>query len=173
MIHQNTNLSLCALVGAYYLSSTPHMHKGIHQMPDSESGPWESHPCRVLRQLRREVSLSPGPVIALSVAAGYFGMVSGSLPTLCPADTFSGRWILAYLLVARSSGNVSDECVLTCQCTGEGSLSRHSSKVPSLIGNGRDPNRTHFLKNFLFSYPPCSKALILLDFHQKIFCYHF
>ena len=119
MIHQNTNLSLCALVGAYYLSSTPHMHKGIHQTPDSESGPWESHPCRVLRQLRREVSLSPEPVIALSVAAGYFGMVSGALPTLCPADTDSGRWILAYLLSARSPGNVSDEYVLTCQGSSE------------------------------------------------------
>ena len=119
MIHQNTNPKLRVLVGAYYLSSTPHMHKGIHQTPDSESGPWESHPCRVLRQLRREVSLSPEPVIALSVVAGYFGMVSGSLPTLCPADTISGRWILAHLRAAWNfrpgSGNVSDECVFDYQ----------------------------------------------------------
>ena len=82
MIHQNTNLLLCALVGAYYLSSTPHMHKGIHQTPDSESGPWESHPCRVLRQLRREVSLSPEPVMAVSVATGYFGNSFGVAPHL-------------------------------------------------------------------------------------------
>ena len=35
-------------------------------MPDSESGPWESHPRRVLRQLHREVSLSLNRFIALS-----------------------------------------------------------------------------------------------------------
>ena len=122
MIHQNAKLSRDRLVFALWslhliFPRNPKCRKGMHQTPDSESGPWESHPCRVLRQLRREVSLSPGPVIALSVAAGYFGMVSGSLPTLCPADTVSGRWILAYLLVARSSGNVSDECVFDCQGT--------------------------------------------------------
>ena len=41
-------------------------------MPDSDSGPWESHPCRVLRQLRREVSLSLLRFMAASVAVGYF-----------------------------------------------------------------------------------------------------
>ena len=30
------------------------------------SGPWESHPCRVLRQLRREVSLSLALVFAVA-----------------------------------------------------------------------------------------------------------
>ena len=78
-------------------------------MPDSESGPWESHPCRVLRQLRREVSLSLLRFMAVSVAVGYFRMVSGSLSTFCPADTVSGRWVLAYLHLAVGSRNVSDE----------------------------------------------------------------
>ena len=36
-------------------------------------------------------------------------MVSGSLATLCPADTVSGRWVLAYLHLAVDSENVSDE----------------------------------------------------------------
>ena len=47
-----------ALVVALNFSSNPKCKKGNHQTPDSESGPWESHPCRVLRQLRREVSLA-------------------------------------------------------------------------------------------------------------------
>ena len=80
-------------------------------MPDSESGPWESHPRRVLRRFRRKVSLYPKPVVAVSVAARYFRMVSGPLATLCPADTVSGRWVLAYLPLAVGSRNVSDECI--------------------------------------------------------------
>ena len=80
-------------------------------MPDSESGPWESHPRRVLRRFRRKVSLYPKPVVAVSVAARYFRMVSGSLSSLYPADTVSGRWVLAYLHLAVGSRNVSDECI--------------------------------------------------------------
>lgn len=40
-----------------YLSSTPHA-QGIHQTLVCETSPWESHPRRVLRRLRREVSLT-------------------------------------------------------------------------------------------------------------------
>ena len=51
------------------------------------------------------------PVVAVSVAARYFRIVSGSLSTFCPADTVSGRWVLAYLHLAVGSRNVSDECI--------------------------------------------------------------
>ena len=54
---------------------------------------------------------TPKPVVAVSVAARYFRMVSGSLSTFCPADTVSGRWVLAYLHLAVGSRNVSDECI--------------------------------------------------------------
>ena len=53
--------------------------------------------------------------MAVSVAVGYFRMVSGSLSTLCPADTAGGRWVSAYLPSAVDSGNVPDECVFDCQ----------------------------------------------------------
>ena len=46
-----------------YLSTTPHA-QGIHQALVCETSPWESHPRRVLRRLRREVSLTPVLVIA-------------------------------------------------------------------------------------------------------------
>ena len=98
-------------VAAFHFSSNPKCRKGSHQTPDSESGPWESHPRRVLRRFRRKVSLYPKPVVAVSVAARYFRMVSGSLSTFCPADTVSGRWVLAYLHLAVGSRNVSDECI--------------------------------------------------------------
>ena len=48
----------CALVGAFHSASPPKRAKGNHLTLDCESSPWAFHPCRVLRQLRREVSLS-------------------------------------------------------------------------------------------------------------------
>ncbi len=68
--------------------------------------PPSSEPHTLLRP-----SLYPKPVVAVSVAARYFRMVSGSLSTFCPADTVSGRWVLAYLHLAVGSRNVSDECI--------------------------------------------------------------
>lgn len=50
--------SFCALVGAFHSASPPKHTKGNHLTLESESSPWAFHPCRVLRQLRREVSLS-------------------------------------------------------------------------------------------------------------------
>ena len=50
--------SFCALVGAFHSASPPKRTKGNHLTLESESSPWAFHPCRVLRQLRREVSLS-------------------------------------------------------------------------------------------------------------------
>ena len=86
-IHQNAKLSRYRSVFALWslhliFPRNPKCRKGMHQTPDSESGPWESHPCRVLRQLRREVSLSPEPVMAVSVATGYFGNSFGVAPHL-------------------------------------------------------------------------------------------
>ena len=51
-------------------------------------------------------------------------MVSESLTTLCPADTVSGRWVLAYLHSAVGSRNVSDEWYLVFKVPG-GSLPSH------------------------------------------------
>ena len=72
-------------------------------MPDSESGPWESHPRRVLRRFRRKVSLYPKPVVAVSVAARYFRMVSGSLSTFCPVIPLAagGSWRTFIWLLAQ------------------------------------------------------------------------
>ena len=109
LIHESLKIPFGAFVAAFHFSSNPKCRKGSHQTPDSESGPWESHPRRVLRRFRRKVSLYPKPVMAVSVAIGYFRMVSGALSTLCPADTVSGRWVLAYLHSAVDLGNVSDE----------------------------------------------------------------
>ena len=72
LIHESLKASFGAFVAAFHFSSNPKCRKGSHQTPDSESGPWESHPCRVLRQLRREVSLSLLRFVAVSVAVGYF-----------------------------------------------------------------------------------------------------
>jgi hypothetical protein len=68
--------------------------KGNHQTPDCESGSWESHPRRVLRRFRRKVSLSPESVVALSVAIGYFGMVSEPLTTLHSANVLKEQVVL-------------------------------------------------------------------------------
>ena len=56
-------------------------HMGIHQTLACETSPWESHPCRVLRQLRREVSLYPARVVAIPGAARYshWGLSLGRL----------------------------------------------------------------------------------------------
>lgn len=89
-----TNVCLCALIAALNFSSNPKCMKGNHQTPDCESGSWESHPRRVLRRFRRKVSLSPESVVALSVAIGYFGMVSEPLTTLHSANVkkTGGSW---------------------------------------------------------------------------------
>ena len=120
-------------------------------MPDSESGPWESHPRRVLRRFRRKVSLYPKPVVAVSVAARYFRMVSGSLSTLCPADTVSGRWVLAYLHLAVGSRNVSDECIWNFQ----GSRKSYRLLTFSLPNFLRDSHT--FSKNFLYRFQKTKK----------------
>ncbi len=87
---------------------------------------------------------TPKPVVAVSVAARYFRMVSGSLSTFCPADTVSGRWVLAYLHLAVGSRNVSDECVFGFQ---------GSRKAHRLL--------TFSLPNFFARFP---------HFFKKIFC---
>ena len=46
----------------------------IHLTPDSESGPWEFHPC-ASAQLFREVSLSCPTVVALPVANLHWRLV--------------------------------------------------------------------------------------------------
>ena len=111
LIHESLKIPFGAFVSRISFFLEPKCRKGSHQTPDSESGPWESHPRRVLRRFRRKVSLYPKPVVAVSVVARYFRMVSGSLSTFCPADTVSGRWVLAYLHLAVGSRNVSDECI--------------------------------------------------------------
>ena len=78
-------------------------------MPDSESGPWESHPRRVLRQLRREVSLCPVPVMASPGAARLFPHGRYSLAF------HEGSWRICVVgLVLPDTGNVSDEWVFSC-----------------------------------------------------------
>lgn len=75
-------------------------------MPDSESGPWESHPCRVLRQLRREVSLTPVPVVAVadcrSACPGWVESLASEEGPGAPQV-----WLGYY----PGTGNVSDECI--------------------------------------------------------------
>ncbi len=107
-----------ALIAALNFSSNPKCRKGNHQTPDSESGPWESHPCRVLRQLRREVSLSLLRFIALSVAVGYFRMVRKRSPPCFPLlpGGAGGSWrTFIRLGLSPPHRNVPDECVFSCQ----------------------------------------------------------
>ena len=147
LIHESLKIPFGAFVAAFHFSSNPKCRKGSHQTPDSESGPWESHPCRVLRQLRREVSLSLLRFMAVSVAVGYFWMArkrSSPCFPLSPGWT-GGSWrTFIRLRFSPPRRNVSDECVFGFQ---------GPRKAHRLL--------TFSLPNFFARFP---------HFFKKIFC---
>ena len=82
---------------AHLFDLAPRAH-WIHLTPDSESGPWEFHPC-ASAQLFREVSLSCPAVVALPVDSRH----------LRPMVVARIKWSWRTGLSARVGENVSDE----------------------------------------------------------------
>ena len=99
---------------ACYFSPNP-TRLGDHQTAVCFTASWESHPRRVLRWLRREVSLSPASVMA----------VTGSRPD-CPAWALVAATKRCGLsgpaALAPETGKVSDECLFGFQCAEENVL---------------------------------------------------
>ena len=115
------------------ICSQPPTHMGIHQALVCETSPWESHPCRVLRQLRREVSLTLKRFMAISVAVGYFRMVRKRSPPCFPLlpGWAGGSWrTFIRLGLSPPLRNVPDECLLSFQRS-LGHFSPHSFTATS------------------------------------------
>lgn len=105
--------SFCALVGAFHSASPPKHTKGNHLTLESESSPWAFHPCRVLRQLRREVSLSylnprrlvgGNPTLETAFLAQHLCSSPHRLPRFVP---LAGQVVTAYC----PPGSGPEECI--------------------------------------------------------------
>ena len=107
------SMIFCALVGAFHSASPPKRAKGNHLTLDCESSPWAFHPCRVLRQLRREVSLScpdprrlagGNPALEAAFLAQHLCFSPRELPHFVP---LTGQVVTAYC----PPGSSPEECI--------------------------------------------------------------
>ena len=113
LLHQNTE-NLSALWSVRFIRPRPPKHtKGNHLTLESESSPWAFHPCRVLRQLRREVSLSylnhrrlvgGNPTLETAFLAQHLCFSPHRLPRFVP---LTGQVVTAYC----PPGSGPEECI--------------------------------------------------------------
>ena len=103
----------CALVGAFHSASPPKRAKENHLTLDCVSSPWAFHPCRVLRQLRREVSLSclalrrlvgGNPALEAAFLAQHLCFSPSGFPRFVP---LTGQVVTAYC----PPGSGPEECI--------------------------------------------------------------
>ena len=109
--------SFCALVGVFHSASPPKHTKGNHLTLESESSPWAFHPCRVLRQLRREVSLScldprrlagGNPALEAAFLAQHLCFSPCGLPRFVPLYGAGGHGVLSSRLWSRRMYQMND-----------------------------------------------------------------
>ena len=153
LLHQNTEKSFCALVGAFYSASPPKHTKGNHLTLESESSPWAFHPCRVLRQLRREVSLSylnprrlvgGNPTLETAFLAQHLCFSLYKASSLIPHRA-GGHSVLSSRLRSRRMYQMNEYEVFKVQVREPRSF---SGKVPSYIEPTRKPFFLHQIRNF-------------------------
>ena len=146
-----TQKSFCTLVGAFHSASPPKCAKGNHLTLDCESSPWAFHPRRVLRQLRREVSLSclnrrrlagGNPAVEVVFLAQHLCFNPCGLPRFYPF----GQVVTAH----EPPGSGPEECIrwviMKFSRYSGGLRGSVSEKPPQLVGSEKAQNSTKFQK---------------------------